>query len=229
MKPGARPQMLHLKDRPRRTPAQRWLDWSQHFLFVVAILTLGYVGFTLLDAKLYQAGQDRQFQQAKNSAPAIPDSDLHSESPAAVEPLPASPANTATALRGPYAVGRIEIQRIGLAAMIMEGTDERTLRRAVGHFPGTALPGQRGNVAIAGHRDTFFRALRNIRKNDEITLETATGSYSYQADYSEVVEPQNTEVLDSSDESRLTLVTCYPFSYVGPAPKRFVVHAHRVR
>lgn len=229
MKPGDSPQMLRQKVRPRRTPAQRWLDWLQYFFFAVALLTLCYVGFTLLDAKLYQDDQNRQFEEAKNSAPAIPDRDLLSESPAPVEPLPASPATTATARLGPHAVGRIEIQRIGLAAMIMEGTDERTLRRAVGHFTGTALPGQRGNVAIAGHRDTFFRALRNIRKNDEITLETATGSYRYQADSTEVVEPQNTAVLDSSDDSRLTLVTCYPFYYVGAAPKRFVVHAHRVR
>ena len=113
--------------------------------------------------------------------------------------------------------------------MIMEGTDARTLRRAVGHVTGTSLPGEPGNVAIAGHRDTFFRALRNVRKDDEITLETANGTYRYQADLIEVVEPQDTEVLHSSGDALLTLVTCYPFSYVGPAPKRFVVRAHLVQ
>lgn len=126
-------------------------------------------------------------------------------------------------------MGRIEIHRIGVAAMIMEGTDDRTLRRAVGHFPGTSLPGEPGNVAIAGHRDTFFHPLRNIRKDDEITLETSSRLYRYRADYTEVVDPEDTEVVNRSDDALLTLVTCYPFTYVGPAPKRFVVRAHRVQ
>src|SRR6202035_3375846 len=89
--------------------------------------------------------------------------------------LPVAPA-------GGGVLGRIEIARIGVAAMILEGTDERTLRHAVGHFPGTPLPGQSGNVAIAGHRDTFFRALRNVRHDDEITLMTLAGSYLYRVD-----------------------------------------------
>jgi sortase A len=103
-----------------------------------------------------------------------------------------------------------------------------TLRRAVGHFPGTALPGQQGNVAIAGHRDTFFRALRNICKENEITLTTLNGSYRYRVDSTKVVEPENTEVLDDSDDAILTLATCYPFDFMGSAPKRFVVRAHRI-
>jgi sortase A len=125
-------------------------------------------------------------------------------------------------------LGRIEISTIGLAAMILEGTDTGTFRRAVGHFPCTALPGQQGNVAIAGHRDTFFRALRNIRKDNEITLTTLNGSYRYRVDSTKVVEPENTEVLDDSDEAILTLVTCYPFDFMGSAPKSFVVRAHRI-
>ena len=126
------------------------------------------------------------------------------------------------------ALGRIEITRIGLAAMILEGTDERTLRRAVGHIPGTPLPGQWGNVAIAGHRDTFFRALRNIRNDDEITLTTLDGSYRYLVDSTQVVAPENTQVLDDSGDTIITLVTCYPFYFVGPAPKRFIVRAHKI-
>jgi sortase A len=104
-------------------------------------------------------------------------------------------------------VGRIEISAIGLDAMIQEGTDARTLRRAVGHIPGTPLPGQQGNVAITAHRDTFFRPLRNIHKDDEITLTTLNGSYRYRVDSIKVVEPKDTEVLDDSDDAILTLVT----------------------
>jgi sortase A len=123
-------------------------------------------------------------------------------------------------------LGRIEINRIGLRAMIMEGIDESTLRRAVGHIPGTALPGGRGNIAMAGHRDTFFRALRNVRKDDEITLTTWSGSKRYQVDSTMVVKPEETEVLEDTGADILTLVTCYPFSFLGSAPKRFIVRAH---
>jgi sortase A len=111
--------------------------------------------------------------------------------------------------------------------MILEGADQATLRRGVGHIPGTAAPGQAGNVALAGHRDTFFRGLRNIHKGDEITLETLDGSYRYRVDFTQVVAPEYAEALDSSDVAILTLVTCYPFSFVGPAPQRFIVRAHR--
>ena len=104
-------------------------------------------------------------------------------------------------------------------------TDIATGGRA---YSGTPLPGQQGNVAITGHRDTFFRPLRNIRKDDEITLTTLSGSYRYRVDSTKVVEPEDTEVLDDSDDAILTLVTCYPFYFVGPAPKRFIVRAHRI-
>jgi sortase A len=125
-------------------------------------------------------------------------------------------------------VGRIQIPRIGLSAMIVEGDDARTLRRAVGHIPGTALPDEPGNVVLAGHRDTFFRPLQNARKNDEIVLTTADGIYRYRIGSIRVVGPNDTRVLRSSDEPILTLVTCYPFSYIGAAPQRFVVQAFRI-
>jgi sortase A len=125
-------------------------------------------------------------------------------------------------------LGQIAIIKLGLAAMIAEGTDKGTLRHAVGHIPGTPLPGEPGNVAIAGHRDTFFRPLRNIHKDDEITLRTLSGSYRYRVESTRVVKPQDTEVLGSSDQGILTLVTCYPFDFVGAAPKRFVVRAQRI-
>jgi sortase A len=112
--------------------------------------------------------------------------------------------------------------------MVLEGVDRRTLRRAVGHIPGTPLPGQPGNIALAGHRDTFFRALRNIHEGDEITLQTVSGLYRYRVDFTKVVDPGEMRVLDNSNDAILTLVTCYPFSYLGPAPKRFIVRAHKL-
>jgi sortase A len=97
-----------------------------------------------------------------------------------------------------------------------------------GHIEGTPLPGEPGNSGVAGHRDTFFRSLKDIRKADQIQIQTATGLLHYEVDWVKVVGPDDTSVLRSSgDESTLTLVTCYPFYLVGPAPKRFVVHARK--
>jgi sortase A len=111
----------------------------------------------------------------------------------------------------------------------MEGSDEATLRHAVGHIAGTALPGQPGNVGIAGHRDTFFRPLRNIRKSDMITFATPTGESRYRVVSTRVVGPRDLGVLGNTAEDVLTLVTCYPFYFVGSAPSRFIVRADRVR
>ncbi len=111
--------------------------------------------------------------------------------------------------------------------MIMEGIDGKTLQLAVGHIPGTAIPGQQGNVGLAAHRDTFFRSLRRIHKDDEIHLTTLDGSFHYLVDSTQVVEPDDIQVLAPSADNILTLVSCYPFYFVGPAPNRFIVRAHR--
>ena len=125
-------------------------------------------------------------------------------------------------------VGRIEIPRIGLKAVILEGVGQQTLALAVGHIPGTAMPGRTGNVGIAGHRDTFFRGLSGVHTGDKIVVTTLNTLYEYSVKSFEVVGPKETRVLDDSSEPTLTLVTCYPFHYIGPAPKRFIVHAARV-
>jgi sortase A len=125
-------------------------------------------------------------------------------------------------------LGRLEIPRLHVKVMVREGADESTLRRAVGHIPGTALPGNIGNVALAGHRDTFFRELRNIRKEDTIDLKTQDATYSYLVQSTKIVGPRDVGVLATSGGETLTLVTCYPFYYVGSAPKRFIVRATQV-
>lgn len=126
------------------------------------------------------------------------------------------------------AFGRIEIPRIGLKAIVRMGADERTLSRAVGLVPGAALPGQSGNVVLAGHRDTFFRPLRKIRVDDRIRLHVPPEVYEYRVDSVRVVSPEETSVLQSDGTDELTLVTCYPFRFIGPAPDRFIVSATRV-
>jgi sortase A len=220
---------LRIKRRIFPTRTQSFLRGSRYLFFIIGILALAYCGYVLLDAKLYQAYQARRFQEELKHSQSNANPEL-----AGTLPLPpfedAKPATAESLGPTDYSspLGRIEISTVGLSAIIMEGTDRRTLRRAVGHIPGTPLPGQPGNVALAGHRDTFFRALRNIHEGDEITLETVSGLYRYRVDFTKVVDPDEMQVLDNSDDAILTLVTCYPFSYLGRAPKRFIVRAHKL-
>ena len=119
------------------------------------------------------------------------------------------------------------IRRIHLEAPVLEGTDDLTLNRGVGHIEGTAYFGQNGNVGIAGHRDGFFRGLKDIKVGDRIDLEEANRHETYVVDHLEIVNPSNVQVLRSNSKPTLTLVTCYPFYYIGSAPQRFIVHATR--
>jgi sortase A len=122
-------------------------------------------------------------------------------------------------------VGRLEIPRLGTSVMVFAGTQAGTLLKGVGLVENTAWPGEKGNVGIAGHRDTSFRALRNISQGDSIILSTVAGRFVYQVEWKAVVDPLYTKVLAPTLEPSLTLVTCFPFEYVGPAPRRFIVRA----
>jgi sortase A len=125
-------------------------------------------------------------------------------------------------------VGIVEIPAVGLATRVLEGSNAPTLRLAVGHIPGTALPGPSGNVGLAGHRDTFLRPLRRIKVGDEIRFTTVAGTFKYRVVSLRVVLPDAIEVLNDTPLPTLTLVTCYPFDFVGTAPQRLIVHAEMV-
>jgi sortase A len=129
-------------------------------------------------------------------------------------------------LRSGEILGRLEIPRIEVSVIVLEGSDPDILEVAAGHIPGTALPGGRGNIVVAAHRDTFFRSLREIRPNDRLSFRTPDAVFEYAVERTEVVAPENVEVLRQTANSELTLVTCYPFNYIGDAPKRLIVHAH---
>lgn len=122
-------------------------------------------------------------------------------------------------------IGRLEVPRLGVSVITREGVDARILRSAVGHVPSTALPGQSGNAAFAGHRDTFFRKLREIREGDRVVVITPEARHEYVVRETRIVKPTDVSVLDRTPDPVLTLVTCYPFSYIGPAPQRFIVRA----
>jgi len=179
----------------------RWFEW---WLLIAGVALVDVAIWVNTGTALWQAYEERVFG-------------LH---------LRAAVTNTPRAL-APRSniVGRLEIPELQLTAMVQEGVDAATLRRAVGHVPGTALPGEASNVALAGHRDTFFRPLRDIRLKDVIQLQTPGGDYRYVVESAKIVSPRDISVLRPTGRNTLTLVTCYPFYYVGSAPKRFVVRA----
>ncbi|MEO6816785.1 MAG: class D sortase [Edaphobacter sp.] len=139
-------------------------------------------------------------------------------------PLPSHPQSRSSADRN--ILGRIEIPSLHLSAAVMAGYDATSLLEGVGHIRGTAMPGGLGTVGIAGHRDTFFRPLRKIMPKMKILLSDRTGTYSYSVDSTEIVTPDKVEVLNVGSRPELTLITCFPFDYIGAAPNRFIVHAH---
>lgn len=122
-------------------------------------------------------------------------------------------------------LAKLKIPRLGAELYVVEGDDAKELRRGPGHLAGTAMPGGDGNCVIAGHRDTHFRVLKDIREGDDIVLETQTGQYLYRVKHTHIVTPDNTSSLRPTHTPELNLITCYPFYYVGSAPKRFVVEA----
>ena len=194
-----------------RASLRQALQWIQRALVGGAIVTLAYCAFVLADSAIFQHREKVLLQRRLHDGIA---------SPVAVKAAPfTGPAGS---------IGRIEIARLGISVMVAEGTGGRTLRHAAGHITGTAMPGQPGNIGISAHRDTFFRPLRNIQRDDLIVLTTRTGEYRYRVVSTKVVNPSDVAVLNSDGTEILTLVTCYPFYFVGPAPRRFIVRAERI-
>jgi sortase A len=175
------------------------------------VLALAYAGFIVADAHTYQAMEQSKFESESRGPIRNP-----------------SQNNDSHAVTKGSAIGELEVPRLGLKAIFVQGDSAKILRRAVGHLSDTALPGQRGNVVLDGHRDTFFRPLRNIRPGDTITLKTLDGDFQYRVESTAVVPPTDIQVLQPSSDRTLTLITCFPFYYVGSAPNRFIVRARQV-
>jgi sortase A len=209
------------------------LGWIERGLYAAAVLLLGAWAAATVDARLYGYFQERRLAGLIAARPAdVPGPPPTTTTPQQRRFVPAEPAppsaTPAPALPPDELVGRIEVPRLKLRAIIAEGTDARTLRRAVGHLEGTPLPGEAGNVVLAGHRDTFFRALKDIRADDVVRITTPRGRFEYVVEATAVVEPTRTDVLDPTALPSVTLVTCYPFHLVGDAPDRFVVRARLI-
>jgi len=202
---------------PQSSPRSAILRWAERALFLIALACLGTYAYVALDARFAQQAASERFAEslARQAQPAVLPGDADAAAPAS--PAPLHPGDV---------VGRLEIPRVGISVMVFEGDGDDVLRQAAGHIPGTGLPENRqANVGIAGHRDTFFRPLKDIHEGDEIVLTTAGGTFRYAVDSTRVVPPEEVSVLAPRARPLLTLVTCYPFYYVGHAPKRFVVQA----
>jgi len=209
----------------QRQPVQTIVRWTRRILLASAAGLLSYSLYFQADGWYFQRREQAHLEQLllQPDGPARPPGDGQ-RSPGAAEGVVRS------AVTGSL-IGRVDIPRLELSVIVLEGVDSTILRRAAGHIPGTAFPGKPGNVGISAHRDTFFRPLRNIRKYDRINLTTPGGEYRYRVVSTAVVKPERVEVLeaDGGHAEVLTLVTCYPFFYVGSAPDRYVVRAERVR
>jgi sortase A len=185
------------------------LGIARRLFLWTGMAALAYVGCTLAYAEVYQRYQSWKFDREIAISTAIPEFNKEA----------------AIGLRDGDVVGRLEIPRVGISVMVLQGTEEKALAAGAGHVPGTPLPGAEGNVAVAAHRDTFFRNLKDIRRGDSIRFSTRRQSYEYIVESMETVDPEDTRVIESRERQELTLITCYPFYYVGSAPKRFIVHA----
>ncbi|HVB36933.1 MAG TPA: class D sortase [Vicinamibacterales bacterium] len=186
---------------------------AAYVLLAAGLLAVGYSAYVVGAARVYQAVEQHRFEET-------------SAQQASVRSTKAAVAVAAAPVEGGL-VGEMQIPRLGLTAMVVQGDSAAILRRAVGHLADTALPGESGNVVLAGHRDTFFRPLRLLRVGDAITMKTRNGDFEYLVESTAVVPPTDVRVLEPTGDRTLTLITCYPFYYVGPAPDRFIVRARQ--
>ena len=186
-------------------PGRQWwsvcLEWM---LLGISIGCFGTYAYETIEARRFQAERAAEFSRAAQAYAPI-------------------------TVRTGSLLGMLDIPRLRLTTAIIEGDDDATLKRAAGHLPDTPLPWERGTSAIAAHRDGIFRPLKNIAVGDEIIFRSSRDVLHYRVAKTAVVEPDDVSVLRSRPTDVLSLITCYPFHYIGDAPQRFVVHAERVQ
>ena len=191
---------------------ERWRRRVSLGLLAIALGCAGYSGLVEVKA----AAARREGESFEQRAPA-----------SAAEKVAVHPVDGDAGQGGSASVmGKLEIRDIGLAVPIMSDYQTASLLKGIGYIPGTALPGGLGTLGLAGHRDTYFRPLSRIKKDMDIRVADETGTYHYEVDSTEIVKPEHVSVLDIRNRPELTLITCYPFHYIGAAPLRFIVHAH---
>jgi sortase A len=201
----------------------RYLSW---LLVICGIFLIGYGAYDFYTAQVAQhlAAKDWASHPEMPQTPSGHTDDADTE-----EPVPEKTPGGIRPYFDPYRLGetvaKLKLPGLEVPLYVFEGTNQKELRKGPGHMPGTALPGVQGNCVIAGHRDTHFRALKDIHKGDQIELDTKYGTFHYQVQSTEIVSPTNVSSLYPTNKGILHLVTCYPFEYIGHAPKRMIVQA----
>jgi len=190
---------------------QSLLRWTERGLLAVGVGLAAWCAAVLVEARFHQSAR------VPPQPLTITQTMLPGDSGEVKESTPPPSAGTL--------LGRLSAPSVKLTTVVLEGSDDKTLGRGSGHIEDTPFPGQAGNVGIAGHRDTTFRALRNIHIGDTLEYSTADRLYRYRISKTMIVGPDDVYVLDPTPEPALTLVTCYPFEFVGHAPRRFIVRA----
>jgi sortase A len=221
---------------PRRRKRRRWL---RTLFYLAGFAAVGYYGYTLAEQYVYERYENWAFDQEMSGRRVAPKDWVMMITPLGawtgyslppVRQMPAPPARETPLVKRDVpmgtVLGRVDIPRLHLSAMVRQGADEETLKTAVGHVPSTQFAGEVGNFAIAAHRDTLFRALKDIRIGDTVTFQSTGGSYEYKVASTQIVKPTDVSVLrPQGNQKLLTMITCYPFYFVGSAPKRFIVTA----
>lgn len=208
--PLENPSGVRCSKRPRSRKLEICL-WGFSFL------ALGQAGWMWADSWFYQL---RSSQALANMTARQPAGQFEgSENKSIAQPVVITPG---------MPIGKLEIPRLDISVVVAEGTSDRTLQRAIGHLESSAHPGEPGNVVLAGHRDTFFQALGDARSGDLVVLESAAGKDLFEVEWIQIVEPTAVTVAEETGYPSLTLITCYPFRYVGSAPQRFIVRARHV-
>jgi sortase A len=209
----------------RRSRLLRAIEW----LFAsIGLVCLAWYAAVMLRAIEYQRAESARLDRSMDIASQERRGDSKGEPPPIENPTIERSEPPSSDKADHQLIGRLEIPRLKLSVMVVDGDDPATLNIAAGHLPDTPLPWEFGNSAVAGHRDSFFRALSDIKLRDNLIMMTPHGQFHYAVSSLRVVEPNDLTVLRQNGRSSLTLVTCYPFSYVGRAPKRFIVRADHV-
>jgi sortase A len=222
---------LHLGRPARKRHENRGLSWARKIFLLLGLAGIAFYGYSVGEESIYQSYANWAFDQeiaGHNATFWDFLRNLAGLKPAPVEHA-AGVSETASREHRPASgemLGKVAIARLNMSAVVLEGVDDATLRRSAGHVPYTALPGEVGNFSIAAHRDTLFRPLKDIRVGDEVQFDTAQKKLTFRVVSTRIVEPKDVSVLaPHGDDRLLTMITCYPFYYVGSAPKRFIVTA----
>lgn len=212
---------------PASSTARRVLRWVERAAWAAGLAALGFWGGSMLAGSLGAEHEIQRFSAFQSAvveaAAAAPAPDLEPWDQERIRAWRATYDKP-----GPPPLALLRIPRIALEVAVLEGTSDWALNRGVGHVEGTPLPGTDGNAGIAGHRDGFFRGLKDIRPGDRLELETLDGVQAYRIERTWIVKPEDVWVLDPTSSPAITLVTCYPFYFIGSAPQRFIVRAVRV-